>query len=59
MANNIQIAAFWGMVLVDVVVFTGILLPVSIAEIITQEDLGTYYVAKKMGDFTVQLGTDD
>jgi len=37
MANSIQIAAFCGMVLIDVVVFTGILLPLSV-EIITKKN---------------------
>lgn len=59
MANSIQIAAFCGMVLIDVVVFTGILLPLSVVEIITKKELGTYYVAKNMGNFTIKLGTND
>jgi len=44
---------------IDVVVFTGILLPLSVVEIITKKELGTYYVAKNMGNFTIKLGTND
>ena len=58
MDNIIQLTAFCRMLFVDVVVFTSILLPLCI-EIGTQQNLETYYMAKKLDNFTVKLGTDD
>lgn len=51
--------AFTGMVIVDVVVAVGYLFPVSLVELATNTNLGTYDTAKQMHEFTVQVGTGD
>ena len=58
MTNPLIVAAFVGMVCVEVVVCT-CLIPVSMVEIATQKKLGSYDIVKAVHEFTIYVGTSD
>ncbi len=51
--------AFGGMIVVETIVAVVFLFPVSLVELTTNTELGTYEAIKQMHDFTVQIGTCD
>ncbi len=49
--------AFTGMLVVDAIVVVGYLFPVSLIELSTNTNLGTYDTMKQLYNFTVEVGT--
>jgi NAD/NADP transhydrogenase alpha subunit len=55
----LRIIGFSGLVIIDTVVFIGIMFPVSMVEMAVNRELGSYNATKAMWDFTIQVGTGE
>lgn len=59
MEKCVRTIAFIGILIIDVVIVIGILLPISIVELTTNKELGTYNTIEKMYNFTIKIGTGE